>query len=295
MAHKTSLETLDRSLQDLHGNIRPFGNLLILPAGDFSLTLPVISQWTPVDEINACLKYSTFWCHVKTLKLTTNMRVQLQDEDQIFSHQLLEIGNGNLPVDLTSGRISLPHNVYNFVTSKEEFIEQLFPNIKTNYTNHDWLRERAILAAKNNDFYDLNNIIQSNIQSEAITCKSVDTVVEADEAVNYATEFFNSFDQPGIPPYILHLKIGVPIIMLRNINQPKLCNRTRLALKKLISNVVEASILTGSFKGEGVFIPHIPRISTDMIFQFKRLQFPIRVAFAITKNKAWGKSLEFSI
>ncbi|XP_069184489.1 uncharacterized protein [Procambarus clarkii] len=216
MAHKKSLETLDRSLQDLHGNIRPFGNALILPAGDFRLTLLVIPRWTPVDEMNACLKYSTFWCHVKTLKLTTNMRVQLQNDPsaQIFSRQLLEIGNGNLPVDLTSGRISLPHNVYNLVTSKEELIEQLFPNIQTNYTNHDWLRERAILAAKNKDVYDLNNIIQSNIQSEAVTCKSVDTVVEADEAVNYATEFFNSLDHPGIPPYVLHLKIGVPIIML---------------------------------------------------------------------------------
>ncbi|XP_069195719.1 uncharacterized protein [Procambarus clarkii] len=295
MAHKKLLETLDRPLQDLHGNIRPFGNALTLPAGDFSLTLPVIPRWIPVDEINTCLKYYTFWCQVKTLKLSTNMHVQLQNDPsaQIFSHQLLEIGNGNMPVYLTSGRISLPHNFYNLVTSKEEFIEQLFPNIQTNYTNHNWLRERAVLVAKNKDVYDLN-IIQSNIQSEAVICKSVDTVVEADKAVNYATEFFNSLDQPGIPSYVLHLKIGVPI-MLRNTNQPKLCNGTRLAVKKLISNDVEATILRGSFKGEDVLIPHIPMIPTDMIFQFKRLQFPIRMAFAITNNKAWGKSLESNI
>jgi hypothetical protein len=34
------------------------------------------------------------------------------------------------------------------------------------------------------DVYELNNIIHSNIQSEAVTYKSVDTVAEADEAVN---------------------------------------------------------------------------------------------------------------
>ena len=33
-------------------------------------------------------------------------------------------------------------------------------------------------------------------------------------------------------------------------------------------------------------------IPTDMSFQFKRLQFPILLAFAITINKAQGQSLE---
>jgi hypothetical protein len=37
------------------------------------------------------------------------------------------------------------------VTSKEESVEEVFPNIQTNYKNHDWLSERAILAAKNKD------------------------------------------------------------------------------------------------------------------------------------------------
>ena len=80
--------------------------------------------------------------------------------------------------------------------------------------------------------------------------------------------------------------------MLRNINQPKLCNDTCLSVKKLMTNIIEAKILTGPFKGEEVLIPRIPMIPTDMSFQFKRLQFPIRLAFAITINKAQGQSLE---
>ncbi|PNF24041.1 hypothetical protein B7P43_G08625 [Cryptotermes secundus] len=58
------------------------------------------------------------------------------------------------------------------------------------------------------------------------------------------------------------------------------------------SNVVEATILTGPFKGEYVLIPRIPMIPADVPFQFKRLQFPIRLAFAITINKVQGQSLE---
>ena len=59
-----------------------------------------------------------------------------------------------------------------------------------------------------------------------------------------------------------------------------------------MSNIIEANILTGPFKGKDILIRRIPMIPTDMSFQFKRLQFPIRLAFAITINKAQGQSLE---
>ncbi|XP_069164160.1 uncharacterized protein [Procambarus clarkii] len=188
--YKKSFEAPDRSLQDLRGNIRQFRNALILLAGDFRQTFPVIPRSTPADEINACLKYSTLWRHVKTLKLTPNVRVQQQNDQsaEIFSHQFLEIENGNVPVDLTSGRISLPHNFGNILTSKEELVVKVFPNIQTNYNDHDWLSDLTILAAKNKDVYELNNIIQSNIRSEAVTYKTVDIVLDADVAVNDPTE-----------------------------------------------------------------------------------------------------------
>jgi ATP-dependent DNA helicase PIF1 len=57
--------------------------------------------------------------------------------------------------------------------------------------------------------------------------------VESDKTIHYKTEFFNSLDLPGMPPHVLQLKIGVPIIVLQNINQPKICSGKRLAVKKI--------------------------------------------------------------
>ena len=184
--------------------------------------------------MNACLKNSNLWAHVKTLKLTTNMRVRLQNDDsgQTFSDQLLAIGNGKLSVDSISGRIQLPAEFCNLVTSKNELIEKVFPNILNNYKNNKFLSERAILAPKNIDVHEINNIVLTKIRDQAVLYKSVDTVLEPNEAVNYPSEFLNSMDLSGFPPDVLQLKIGVPKILLRKINSPKLCNGTRLAVKK---------------------------------------------------------------
>jgi ATP-dependent DNA helicase PIF1 len=54
----------------------------------------------------------------------------------------------------------------------------------------------------------------------------------------------------------------------------------------MTNNIIEATILNGKFKGEDVLWPRIPMIPTEMPFEFKRLQFPVRLAFAMTINKA---------
>ncbi|UYV63035.1 hypothetical protein LAZ67_2002903 [Cordylochernes scorpioides] len=61
-------------------------------------------------------------------------------------------------------------------------------------------------------------------------------------------------------------------------------------------HVVEATILTGCFQNEEVFIPRIPPIHDDKHspLHFKRLQFPIRVSFAMSINKAQGQSLKIA-
>lgn len=131
------------------------------------------------------------------------------------------------------------------------------------------MQERAILAPTNKHVNEINFQIQQKLPGDAVTYKSIDTVVDPDEAVNYPIEFLNW-----------------------NLNPPRLCNGTRLSVKKLMPNLIEGTILTGKGKGEVVLIPRIPMIPTDMPFQFKRLQYPVRLSFAISINKAQGQTLK---
>ena len=59
------------------------------------------------------------------------------------------------------------------------------------------------------------------------------------------------------------------------------------------NNVIEATILTGPAAGEIALIPRILMIPTDLPSQFKRFQFPIKVSFVNTINKAQGQTFQY--
>jgi ATP-dependent DNA helicase PIF1 len=63
---------------------------------------------------------------------------------------------------------------------------------------------------------------------------------------------------------------------------------TNEPVKKMMNNIIEDTILIRKFKRVDVLLPRIPMIPTDMLFEFKLLQFPVRLAFAMTINKAQG-------
>ncbi|XP_054710866.1 ATP-dependent DNA helicase pif1-like [Uloborus diversus] len=222
-----------------------------------------------------------------------NMRVQVQNDPsaQVFSKQLLDIENGEIELYQNTHYIKLPDDFCTAVETKSKLIESVFPDILNNYLNHNWLCNRAILAARNVDVDEINFQIQQLLPGNLMSFNSIDTVVDENEAVNFPTEFLNSLDIPGMPPHNLRLKIGSAIILLRNLNPPKLCNGTRLVIKRITGNVLEATILTGKFKGETVLLPRIPLIATESPIPFRRLQFPIRLAFAITINKSQGQTM----
>ena len=52
--------------------------------------------------------------------------------------------------------------------------------------------------------------------------------------------------------------------------------------------MIHTTIINGKFKAEEVLILGIPIISIDIPIEFKRIQFPIRLAFTMMINKPQG-------
>jgi hypothetical protein len=199
---------------------------------------------------------------------------------------LLDIGNGKVTTDETEC-IQLPTNFCTIIDSQDALIDQIFFNVHRQYKNHEWLAERAILTTKNVDVNELNLKIQHLLPEDLVLYKSIDTVCDATESVNYPTDFLNSLDLLGMPPHNLQLKVGSPVVLLRNLNPPWSCNGTRLAIKKLIKNFIEAIILNGKFRGENKLLPRIPIIPTMCQYNLNAFNFQLDW----TINKSQGQKM----
>jgi len=107
----------------------------------------------------------------------------------------------------------------------------------------------------------------------------------------HTPEFLNTINASGLPRHKIRLKIGVPVMLLRNIDlKLGLCNGTRLIITRMGKFVLEGKVISGSNIGEKVFIPRLSLSPSDVKipFKFQRRQFPISVSFAMTINKSQG-------
>jgi hypothetical protein len=69
-----------------------------------------------------------------------------------------------------------------------------------------------------------------------------------------------------------------------------------MIITRMSDRVLEAQLLGGEHDGKIVMIPRIsilPSDSTNIPFRFKRRQFPVRLAFALSINKAQGQSVRY--
>ncbi|XP_021840453.2 uncharacterized protein [Spinacia oleracea] len=114
---------------------------------------------------------------------------------------------------------------------------------------------------------------------------SFDSVPE-DRQNLYQQEFLNSLSFGGFPPHALRLKVGSPIMLLRNIDTSSgLCNGTRLVCCQLMDHVIEAEILTGHNKGTRVFIPRIPlKTAEDVKLPFSHGQLYVALSRGISQQ-----------
>ena len=76
----------------------------------------------------------------------------------------------------------------------EELKHAVFPNLVLNVIRPEWLAERAILSPLNTNVKKLNTWLMNEFPGEETEYRSVDSVMNDNEAVHYPVEFLNSLE-----------------------------------------------------------------------------------------------------
>ncbi|GKB91263.1 DNA helicase [Tanacetum coccineum] len=161
------------------------------------------------------------------------------------------------------------------------------------------LQQKAIVCPRNNTVDLINSNLLSTVEGTSTIYKSSDEAIPVgndggEVELLYPREYLNTLQLSGFPPHELELKVGAPIMLLRNVNlHGSLCNGTRMIIKKLWSKLIEAQVITGNRVREKVYIPRIILTTKEpnMFFIFRRKQFPVKLCYAMTMNKSQGQSL----
>ncbi|XP_028760801.1 uncharacterized protein LOC114719456 [Neltuma alba] len=310
MVQRLCVEAFSRSLQDIMQSSKPFGGKCIIMGGDFCQILPVIPKGNRASIVDVCINSSHLWDYCTIFKLTKNMRLSAPknpvDVEKLawFSQWLLDVGDGKLgaPVDGIA-QIEIPKEILisNPMDPMHSIVQSTYSDLIDNLDCNEYFNKRAILAPTIEMVNLINEYMSSSLLGESFEFLSCDSVCKTTDKTDtfddlYTTEFLNTINCSGMPPHKLILKVGAPIMLLRNIDQASgLCNGTRLRISKLGKSIIEAVTLNGSNPNKKVLIHRMDMNPSEnrWPFRMQRRQFPISLSFAMTINKSQGQSLRY--
>jgi hypothetical protein len=321
--HKDVYHAVHRATQGFQGKV-------LICMGDFRQIMPVVPRGNRIEQVNSCIHSSPLWRQFKLLKLSVNMRLQdriekcralqisgflsAQEYDEESLHIQKQMEYGKLISDVGEAKYddSIGINVLsqcndtgsslcavnlNFIVEPD--YDQAFQFLFPHGFDPAQCKSTTILAATNLLVDNWNNRIQALNTNRMYELKSDDKFGEVDDPYGHISsviteEMLNRFDVTGNPPHILRLKVGDICIVLRNLSmRDGLQNNTRVRILDIKKFSIRVQTLDDTPRS--AVIPRIRfnfKLPFMQSYEISRLQFPLRLAYSMTCNKAQGQTMD---
>ena len=251
-------------------------------------------------------KRSFMWRQARVLSLTENMSFRGTDTESVEFKTFVDVvGDGSANIldnGMRSHQILIPDILLLPIPTMPslcDFVFVEFPDILDHSLESvgEYIRGRGIMCSTNDQVHEVNAIMHHRTPCHEFTYLSTDAQVE-DPTRRMGTvqvHHLNRFTPQGTPTHVLKLKIGTPVMLLRN-HSPRAghCNGTKYVVVAFYDNLIKIKTITGPAAGE-VLPLHRFKFFTSMQeteIEFSRIQFPIRPCFGLTVHKAQGQSLQ---
>ena len=306
-----------RCVKDRYGvaTAKPFGDAMVLLLADKHQSLPITKGLANDDVIvHSMLRSSPLFAYFTTSELTIAQRSK---DDAAYDAWLglLSVNRAPGPVEVkedeeppTLRRVYIPEQCFKTTSLDDALVwlfgpapppEGPFPELNPRY---------ALLATLNKTVDAVNDIVLDRYVGGAVITLEAAHEASKDSAGNdaqdgisrtHATiEYMRGVTQSGVPSATLRLKKGCIMILTRNmLSTLGLVNGTRL---RLLSDAppdgASLPVLHVETVGMGeprqFFLPRIIfELTTPGGLKFVRRQFPVRLAYAFTGNKAQGQTI----
>jgi ATP-dependent DNA helicase PIF1 len=169
----------------------------------------------------------------------------------------------------------------------------------------DDIAQRGVLAPRNDQIADVNQYMlerlsfgercrymSTNRLRDATTRRGGDDATLAD--TDFSTEALQAVEVAGLPPHELVLAPGCVVVFMRNLSfEDGLINGVRALVVDCRPRVVRVLLLTGPGRMSLALVPRIPMTAEpgELPVPLVRRQLPLRLAWAMTINRAQGQTL----
>ncbi|CAA0385757.1 putative DNA helicase [Arabidopsis thaliana] len=213
--------------------------------------------------------------------------------DEALSRWIMNISGDNIN-NPNDGETEIDISKDLLITESKDPIKTLLKEVYGEYFaksyNPDFCHDSAILCHRDDDVDQINDYMLSLLPGEEKECLSTDSISPSpNDDMFVPLEVLNSIKVPGLPDFKLRLKVGAPVMLLRDLDPSRgFFTGTRLQITRLCGFVLEAMIIAGNKHGKKIWIPRIASYPTETNFplQMRRTQYPLKLAFAMTIDES---------